>query len=105
MEEKRDLIEATVRTCTSRLGGGVTEQQIQGLIERLLKMKDIKEVADSLALSVDNFFGSLEQKEEYDACMEDILQLAGECYKSKDDIISRLQDNKSKNYTPRKYFS
>lgn len=105
MEEKRDLIEATVRSCTSRLGGVVTEQQIQDLIERLLEMKDIKEVADLLALSVDKFFGRPEQKEHYDACMEDILQLAGEIYKSKEDIISQLQDNKSKNYTPRKYFS
>lgn len=104
MEEKRDLIESTVRSCTSRLGGVVTEQQIQGLIESLLEMKDIKEVADSLALSVDRFFGRTEQKEQYDACMEDILQLAGESYKSKDDIIFQLRDNKAKNYTPRKYF-
>lgn len=104
MEEKRALIESTVRSCTARLGGVVTEQQIQGLIESLLEMKDIKEVADSLALSVDRFLGRPEQKEQYDACMEDILQLAGESYKSKDDIISRLRDNKAKNYTPRKYF-
>lgn len=105
MEEKRELIELTVRNCTSRLGGAVTEQQIQGLIESLLEMKDIKEVADSLAISVDNFFGRPEQKEQYDACIEDILELAGEVYKNKDDIIAQLQDNKSKNYTPRKYFS
>ena len=104
MEEKRALIESTVRRCTSRLGGAVTEQQIQGLMESLLAMKDIKEVADSLAISVDKFFGRPEQKEQYDACMGDILQLAGEIYKSKDDIIAQLQDNKSKNYTPRKYF-
>jgi hypothetical protein len=104
MEEKRDLIESTVRSCTSRLGGAVTELQIQGLMESLLEMKDIKEVADSLAISVDKFFGRPEQKEQYDACMEDILQLAGEIYNSKDDIIAQLQENKSKNYTPRKYF-
>ena len=104
MEEKRDLIESTVRSCTSRLGGAVTEQQIQGLIASLLEMKDIKEVSDSLAISVDKFFGRPEQKEQYDACMGDILQLAGEIYKSKDEIIAQLQDNKSKNYTPRKYF-
>lgn len=104
MEEKRDLIEATVRSCISRLGREVTEQQIQGLIASLLEMKDIKEVADSLALRVDSFFGIPEQKEEYEACMEDILQLAGDSYKSKEDIIFQLQDNKAKNYTPRKYF-
>lgn len=104
MEEKRDLIESTVRSCTSRLGGAVTEQQIEGLIKSLLEKKDIKEVVDSLALSVDRLFGKPEQKEKYDACMEDILQLAGESYKSKEDIISQLQDNKARNYTPRKYF-
>lgn len=104
MEEKRDLIESTVRSCTSRLGEVVTEQQIQGLIESLLEMKDIKEVADSLALSVDRFFGRPEQKEQYEACMEDVLKLAGDSYKNKEDIIFQLQDNKAKNYTPRKYF-
>lgn len=105
MKEKRVLIESIVRSCTSRLGEAVTEQQIQKLIEGLLNMKNTKEMADSLALSVDKFFGGPEQKEQYDACMEDILQLAGEIYKSKGDMISQLQANKSKNYTPRKYSS
>lgn len=53
MGKKRDLIETTVRSCISRLGGAVTEQQIQGLIASLLEMKDIKEVVDTLALRVD----------------------------------------------------
>lgn len=104
MEEKRDLIESTVRRCTSRLGGIVTEQQIQSMINRLVQMRDIKEVVDSLALNIDNFFGRPEQKEQYDACMEEILQLAGEAYKSKEDLIAQVQDSKSKNYIPRKYF-
>lgn len=104
MKEKRDLIEATVRSCTSRLGVAVTEQQIQGMIDNLLEMKNIKEVVDALALRVDGFLGKPEQKEQYEECMEDILKLAGDSYKSKEDIISKVQENKSKNYTPRKYF-
>ena len=100
MEEKRDLIESTVRSCTSRLGGIVTEEQIQSMIDRLVEMKDIKDVIDSLALNIDKFFGRPEQKEQYEACMEDLLKLAGESYKSKEDIIAKMQDNKSKNYTP-----
>ncbi len=104
MEEKRELIETTVRSCTSRLGGIVTEEQIQSMIDRLVEMKDIKDVADSLALNIDKFFGTPEQKEQYEACMEDLLKLAGDSYKSKEDIIFQLQDNKAKNYTPRKYF-
>ena len=100
MEDKRSLIESTVRSCTSRLGSIVTEEQIQSMIDRLVEMKDIKELVDSLALNIDKFFGRPEQKEQYDACMEDLLQLAGESYKSKDDIIAQIQDNKSKNYTP-----
>ena len=100
MEEKRDLIESTVRSCTSRLGGIVTEEQIQSMIDRLVEMKDIKDVIDSLALNIDKFFGRPEQKEQYEACMEDLLKLAGESYKSKEDIIAKTQDNKSKNYTP-----
>ena len=104
MEEKRDLIESTVRNCISRLGVTVTEQQIQRFIDSLLQMKDIKEVADSLALRVDSFLGTPEQKEQYAACMEDILQLAGDSYQSTEEIISQAQENKAKNYTPRKYF-
>lgn len=100
MEEKRDLIESTVRSCTSRLGSIVTEEQIQSMIDRLVEMKDIKDVIDSLALNIDKFFGRPEQKEQYEACMEDLLKLAGESYKSKEDIIAKTQDNKSKNYTP-----
>lgn len=100
MEEKRILIESTVRSCTSRLGGMATEEQIQSMIDRLVEMKGIKDVVDSLALNIDKFFGRPEQKEQYEACMEDLLKLAGETYKSKEDIIAKMQDNKSKNYTP-----
>ena len=100
MEEKRILIESIVRSCTSRLCGIVTEEQIQSMIDRLVKMKGIKDVVDSLALNIDKFFGSPEQKEKYEACMEDLLKLAGETYKTKEDIIAKMQDNKSKNYTP-----
>lgn len=105
MEEKRYLIESTVRRCISRQGGEFTEEQIQSLINRLVDMKNIKDVVDLLALNVDKLFARPEQKEQYDACMEDILQLAGEIYKSKEDIITQVQENKAKNYTPRKYFS
>ena len=73
------------------------------MIDRLVEMRDIKAVVDSLALNIDKFFGRPEQKQQNDACMEDIMQLAGESYKSKEDIIAQLHDNKSKNYTPRKY--
>lgn len=100
MKEKRSSIESTVRKCTSRLGSIVTEEQIQSMIDRLLEMKDIKEVVDSLALNIDKFFGKLEQQEQYEACIEDLLKLAGESYKNKEDIITQIQDNKSKNYTP-----
>lgn len=100
MDEKRSLIESIVRNCTSRLGDIVTEEQIQSMIDRLVEMKDIKDVVDSLALNIDKFFGRPEQKEQYEVCMEDLLKLAGESYKSKEDIIAQIQDNKSKNYTP-----
>lgn len=100
MDEKRRLIESTVKSCTSLLGGIVTEEQIQSMIDKLVKMKDIKDIVDSLALSIDKFFGRPEQKKQYEACMEYLLKLAGESYKSKEDIIAQIQDNKSKNYTP-----
>ena len=100
MEDKRSLIEYTVRSCISRLDSIVTEKQIQSMIDKLVKMKNVKEVVDSLALNIDKLFGSPEQKEQYDACMEDLLQLAKESYKSKEDIIAQVQDNKLKNYTP-----
>lgn len=100
MEEKRDLIESTVRSCVSRLDGIIAEEQIQSMIERLVKMKNIKEVVDSLALNIDKFFGRPEQREQYEACMEDLLRIAVDSYKSKEDIIAQLQANKSQNYKP-----
>ena len=39
MEDKRSLIEYTVRSCISRLDSIVTEKQIQSMIDKLVKMK------------------------------------------------------------------
>ena len=100
MEEKRSLIESTVRSCISRLNFIVAEEQIQSMIDRLVKMQNKKDVVDSLALDIDKFFGRPEQKGQYDACMEDLFKFAGEVYETKEEIIAEIQDNKSKNYRP-----
>ena len=104
MEQDREKIEQTVRKCTDRLGF-VTEEQVQSMVERLTKMKDIKSVVDSLALNIEKFFGREEQKADFEASMQDILELSGGAYSSVDEIISQVQNNKAQNYTPRKYIS
>lgn len=104
MEQDREKIEQTVRKCTDRLGF-VTEEQVQSMVERLTKMQDIKSVVDSLALNIEKFFGREEQKADFEANMQDILELSGGAYSSVDEIISQVQNNKAQNYTPRKYIS
>lgn len=104
MEQDREKIEQTVRKCTDRLGF-VTEEQVQSMVERLTKMKDIKSVVDSLALNIEKFFGREEQKADFEASMQDILELSGGTYSSVDEIIAQVQNNKAQNYTPRKYIS
>ena len=103
MEQDREKIEQTVRKCTDRLGF-VTEQ-VQSMVERLTKMNDIKSVVDSLALNIEKFFGREEQKADFEASMQDILELSGGAYSSVDEIIAQVQNNKAQNYTPRKYIS
>jgi uncharacterized protein YlbG (UPF0298 family) len=104
MEQDREKIEQTVRKCTDRLGF-VTEEQVQSMVERLTKMNDIKSVVDSLALNIEKFFGREEQKADFEASMQDILELSGGAYSSVDEIIAQVQNNKAQNYTPRKYIS
>ena len=104
MEQDREKIEQTVRKCTDRLGF-VTEEQVQSMVECLTKMQDIKSVVDSLALNIEKFFGREEQKADFEASMQDILELSGGAYSSVDEIISQVQNNKTQNYTPRKYIS
>ena len=104
MEQDREKIEQTVRKCTDRLGF-VTEEQVQSMVECLTKMQDIKSVVDSLALNIEKFFGREEQKADFEASMQDILELSGGAYSSVDEIISQVQNNKAQNYTPRKYIS
>lgn len=104
MEQDREKIEQTVRKCTDRLGF-VTEEQVQSMVERLTKMNDIKSVVDSLALNIEKFFGREEQKADFEASMQDILELSGGAYSSVDEIIAQVQNNKAQNYTPWKYIS
>ena len=104
MEQDREKIKQTVRKCTDRLGF-VTEEQVQSMVECLTKMQDIKSVVDSLALNIEKFFGREEQKADFEASMQDILELSGGAYSSVDEIISQVQNNKAQNYTPRKYIS
>lgn len=104
MEQDREKIESVVRKCTDRLGFA-TEEQVQSMVERLTKMQDTKEVVDSLALNIEKFFGREDQKADFDASMQDILELSGETYSSVDEIIAQVKSNKAQNYTPRKHIS
>lgn len=100
MEEKREKIEKVVRNCSLKLGNIISEEKIQKLINKLANMKDLKEATDLLALSVDRVLEGKTQNEQYKACMEEILKLAGNSYKIKEDIIEQVKINKSRNYTP-----
>ena len=75
MEQDREKIEQTVRKCTDRLGF-VTEEQVQSTVEHLVKMQNMKSVVDSLALNIEKFFGREEQKADFEASMQDILELS-----------------------------
>ena len=104
MEQDREKIEQTVRKCTDRLGF-VTEEQVQSTVEHLVKMQNMKSVIDLLALVIEKFFGKEEQRADFEASMQDILELSGGAYSSVDEIIAQVQNNKAQNYTPRKYIS
>lgn len=104
MEQDREKIEQTVRKCTDRLGF-VTEEQVQSTVEHLVKMQNMKSVIDLLALDIEKFFGKEEQRADFEASMQDILELSGGAYSSVDEIIAQVQNNKAQNYTPRKYIS
>lgn len=104
MAQDRDKIEQIVKRCTDRLGF-VTEDQIKSMVERLTKMRGMKEVVDSLALNIEKFFGKEEQKADFEASMQDILELSSGEYSSVDEIIAQVHSNKAQNYTPRKYIS
>lgn len=100
-EEQKQAIEAATRKCVARLGeGAVSETQIQGLLSRMYKMKDVKEAIDSLTMNVNKFFGRPGQEEMYDACLEDILEIEPTVYHSKEELIAQLQRNLDTNYTP-----
>ena len=68
-------------------------------------MEDMKTVVDSLALNIEKFFGREEQKADFEASMQDILELSGGAYSSVKEIMAQVQSNKAQNYTPRKYIS
>ncbi len=85
--EKTDMIEQTVRKCVSRLSIDIPEEQITNLINKLVSMKDIKTVVDSLALTVDNYFGQEETRKEFMECIEDLYKLGEEVYTSSKEII------------------
>lgn len=104
MEQDREKIEQTVRKCTDRLGF-VTEEQVQSTVEHLVKMQNMKSVIDLLALDIEKIFGKEEQRADFEASMQDILELSGGAYSSVDEIIAQVQNNKAQNYTPRKYIS
>lgn len=100
-EEEKKAIEAATRSCVARLGGGkVSEAQIQGLLSRMYKMKDVKEAMDSLTMNVSKFFGRPGQEEIYDACLQDIMEIDPTVYHSKEELLAQLQRNLDTNYTP-----
>lgn len=100
-EQEKKIIEQTARKCISRLKGiDVKETQIQSMLERLYNMKDLKTVMDSLALNVSKFFGRPEQIQDFDACIEDIMQIDDTAYESPEALLEQLQKNKDTNYTP-----
>ena len=100
MEEYKELLEQTIRKCVSRLDIEITEQRIQSMLNRLLDLSSIKEAVDLLALTIDRLLKKQEQKEKYDACMEDIFKLAVSSYNNKEEMLAQLEENKAKNYTP-----
>lgn len=99
-KEKQAIEEAT-RNCVARLGEGkVSEEQIQGLLSRMYKMKNVKEAMDSLTMNVNSFLGRPGMEEMYNACLEDIMQIDPTVYHSKEELLAQLQKNLDTNYTP-----
>lgn len=100
-EQEKAIIEQTVRKCISRLKGiDVKESQIQSMLERLYNLKDLKSVMDSLALSVNKFFGRPEQIQDFNDCVKDIMYIDETAYESAEALLIQLQKNKDTNYTP-----
>ena len=96
-------IEEIIRRWAGR--GMISDEKVEPIVNELIKMKDIKEVSDYLALRVEKHFGKEGQKLNFDACIQDILELSGGAYNNVDEIINQIQINNAKNYTPRKYIS
>lgn len=100
MKEKRDLIKKTVKNCVARMSKEIPEDKVDKLVDRLESMNDMKTIVDSLAITVDDFFGKEELKKEFEECLEDLYKLGGETYGSAEEIKNQLKENKNKNYTP-----
>ena len=98
---EKSIIEQITRKCIARIKEiEIKESQVQAMLERLYNMKDLKTVMDSLALNVNKFFGRPEQIQDFDACIEDIMQIDGTAYESPEALLKQLQKNKDTNYTP-----
>lgn len=99
--EEKISIEQATRSCVAKLGEGkVTEEQIQGLLIRMYKMKNVKEAMDFLTMKVNSFFARPGMEEMYNACLDDIMQIDSTVYSSKEELLEQLQRNLDTNYTP-----
>ncbi len=105
MREKREKIEKVVRKCVGRLNIQISEEQIQSTVSKLMEMKDIKTVMDSLSMTIEQFLGQPEQKKLFEESMKDILALDPSAYRTIDEMIAKVQVNKKVNYRPRRYFN
>lgn len=100
-QDEKKVIEQATRKCISRIKDiKVTEQQVQSMLSRFYNMKDLKTVMDSLALNVSNFFGKPEQIQDFNDCIQDILQIDSSVYDSPEALMEQVQKNKETNYTP-----
>lgn len=98
---EKSIIEQITRKCIARIKEiEIKESQVQAMLERLYNMKDLKTVMDSLALNVNKFFGRPEQIQDFEACIEDIMQIDDKAYESPEALLKQLQKNKDTNYTP-----
>jgi len=96
----RSLVEQVTKKCIGRLSFDVPESQTKALIERLCMLSSEKEAMDALALSVDRFFGKPEQAENFNFCMQDIMQIKPDIYKTVQELVAQMNENKAKNYMP-----
>ena len=100
-DKEKTIIEQTTRKCISRLKDvKVTEQQVQSMLSGLYHMKDLKTVMDSLALNVSDFFGKPEQIQDFNDCIQDIMQIDDTVYESPEELLTQVKKNKETNYTP-----